>query len=220
MTPTLTLDHVTKTYRRGDQTVTALADVAFSASSGQFVGIVGPSGSGKTTLLNLIASLDRPDHGTIRLDDLDITTLTRRAAARYRNTRVGVVFQAYNLLPQLTALENVLVPMIPTRRLDRTRAHRLLTAVGLADRTRHRPSQLSGGEQQRVAVARALANDPDVVIADEPTGNLDRDAATTVLDLLVATCRNQHHTLLLATHDPDTLTKANQILTLDHGRLA
>jgi len=144
---------VTKTYQRGPQPIVALQNVSFEVSQGELVLLVGPSGSGKTTLLNLIAALDRPDRGEIVVDQLDVTGLSRSAAAGYRNERVGIIFQSYNLLPQLTALENVLLPMIPKRRSDHRRALELLETVGLGDRSRHRPSELSGGEQQRVAIA-------------------------------------------------------------------
>jgi ABC-type lipoprotein export system ATPase subunit len=165
---------VTKTYRRGQRRVTALRDVSFALSQGELALLVGPSGSGKTTLLNLIAALDRPDCGEIIIGGSDVTGLSRSAAALFRNERVGFIFQSYNLLPQLTALENILVPMLPKRRSDPRRALELLDAVGLGDRGRHRPSELSGGEQQRVAIARALVNDPVLILADEPVGNLER----------------------------------------------
>ena len=146
---------VTKTYRRGQRRVTALRDVSFALSQGELALLVGPSGSGKTTLLNLIAALDRPDCGEIIIGGSAVTGMSRSAAASYRNERVGFIFQSYNLLPQLTALDNILVPMLPQRQADPGRAQELLDAVGLGDRARHRPSELSGGEQQRVAIARA-----------------------------------------------------------------
>ena len=150
---------VTKTYRRGRRQITALEDVSFDLLQGEVALFVGPSGSGKTTLLNLIAALDRPDRGKIIVGELEITSLSRSAAARYRNERVGFIFQSYNLLPQLTALENILLPMLPKRQLDQRRARELLDAVGLSDRSTHLPAELSCGEQQRVAIARALVND-------------------------------------------------------------
>src|SRR5207248_10636965 len=146
---------VTKTYRRGQRRVTALRDVSFEISQGELALLVGPSGSGKTTLLNLIAALDRPDSGEIIVGGLPISGLSRSAAALYRNERVGFIFQSYNLLPQLTALENIILPMLPKRRSDRRRAAELLDAVGLSDRSSHRPAELSGGEQQRVAISLA-----------------------------------------------------------------
>ena len=182
---------VTKTYRRGQRLVTALLDVSFEVWQGELALLVGPSGSGKTTLLNLIAALDRPDRGEIIVGGSEITGLSRSAAALYRNERVGFIFQSYNLLPQLTALENIILPMLPKRRSDRRRAMELLGAVGLGHRSSHRPSELSGGEQQRVAIARALANDPAIILADEPTGNLDDDNARKIAELLSSACRER-----------------------------
>ena len=183
---------VTKTYRRGQRRVTALRNVSFALLQGELALVVGPSGSGKTTLLNLIAALDRPDSGEIIVGESDITGLSRSAAASYRNQRVGFIFQSYNLLPQLTAFENILIPMLPQRRSDPRRAQELLDAVGLGDRARHRPSELSGGEQQRVAIARALVNDPALILADEPVGNLDDDNAHKIAKLRQG-ARRQHN---------------------------
>ena len=208
---------VTKTYRRGLRQITALADVSFDLSHGEVALFVGPSGSGKTTLLNLIGALDRPDCGQI--GEMGITSLSRSAAARYRNERVGFIFQSYNLLPQLTALENILLPMLPKHRPDRRRAVELLNAVGLSDRSSHRPAELSGGEQQRVAIARALANDPALILADEPTGNLDDDNALKVAGLLSSTCRERGKTLILVTHDRQMIRPVDRVLR-DAGRLA
>jgi ABC-type lipoprotein export system ATPase subunit len=187
-TPFVVVRSVTKTYRRGQRRVTALRDVSFALSQGELALLIGPSGSGKTTLLNLTAALDRPDRGEIIVGGSKITGLSRSAAARYRNEQVGFIFQSYNLLPQLTALENTLVPMLPQRRADHRRAQELLDAVGLGDRGRHRPSELSGGEQQRVAIARALVNDPALILADEPVGNLDDDNAHKIAQLLASAC--------------------------------
>src|SRR5215467_13648627 len=189
-------------------------------SQGELALLVGPSGSGKTTLLNLIAAMDCPDSGKIIVGELEITSLSRSAGARYRNERVGFIFQSYNLLPQLTALENVLLPMLPNRQLDRRRAVELVDAVGLKDRASHRPAELSGGEQQRVAIARALANDPSVIIADEPTGNLDDDNATVVVELLRQSGRDRGTTVLVATHDRQARRGADRIFGLTSGRLA
>jgi ABC-type lipoprotein export system ATPase subunit len=199
--PFVVVRSLTKTYLHGHRQITALRDASFEVSQGEVVLLVGPSGSGKTTLLNLIAALDYPDRGEIIVGESEITGLSRSAAARYRNQHVGFIFQSYNLLPQLTALENVLLPMLPKRRLDRRRAVELLDAVGLSDRSSHRPSELSGGEQQRVAIARALANDPAIILADEPTGNLDDDNARKIAELLSSTCRERGKSLILVTHD-------------------
>jgi ABC-type lipoprotein export system ATPase subunit len=210
---------VTKTYRCGLRQITALEDVSFDLSPGEVALFVGPSGSGKTTLLNLIAALDRPDCGQIIIGEMGITSLSRSAAARYRNERVGFIFQSYNLLPQLTALENILLPMLPRRRSDRRRAVELLDAVGLSNRSSHRPAELSGGEQQRVAIARALVNDPEIILADEPTGNLDDDNARKIAELLSRTCRERGKTLILVTHDRQIIRPVNRVFDMRDGSL-
>src|SRR5204862_7547558 len=153
------------------------------------------------------------------VDGSEITSLSRSAAARYRNERVGFIFQSYNLLPQLTALENILLPMLPKRRSDRRRAVELLDAVGLSDRSSHRPAELSGGEQQRVAIARALANDPALILADEPTGNLDDDNARKIAELLSSTCRERGKTLILVTHDREMIRPVNRVFDIRDGSL-
>jgi ABC-type lipoprotein export system ATPase subunit len=210
---------VTKTYRRGLRQITALEDVSFDLWQGELALFVGPSGSGKTTLLNLISALDRPDRGKIIVGELEITSLSRSAAARYPNERVGFIFQSYNLLPQLTALENILVPMLPKRRSDRRRAVELLDAVGLSDRGSHRPAELSG-EQQRVAIARALANDPALILADEPTGNLDDDNARKIAELLSRTCRERGKALILVTHDRQMIRPVDHVFYMRDGSLS
>jgi putative ABC transport system ATP-binding protein len=210
---------VTKTYRRGQRRVTALRDVSFALSQGELALLVGPSGSGKTTLLNLIAALDRPDCGAIIIGGSGVTGLSRSAAALFRNERVGFIFQSYNLLPQLTALENILVPMLPKRRSDPRRALELLDAVGLGDRGRHRPSELSGGEQQRVAIARALVNDPALILADEPVGNLDDENAHKIAKLLASACRERGKTLILVTHDRNLIHPADHVFDMRAGTL-
>jgi ABC-type lipoprotein export system ATPase subunit len=194
--------------------------VSLEARLGELVQLTGPSGAGKTTLLNLISALDRPDTGEVLVAGANVTGLSLSKAAKYRNAQVGIIFQSYNLLPQLTALENVLVPMIPNGRVDRERAFELLDAVGLADRSTHRPAQLSGGEQQRVAIARALANDPLLVLADEPTGNLDDENARNVMALLCRTCRGRGNTLIVVTHDRDIMQTADTVFELRGGIIA
>ena len=210
---------VTRTYWRGERQITAIEDVSFDMSQGQLALFVGPSGSGKTTLLNLIAALDRPDCGKITVGELEITSLSRTAAARYRNERVGFIFQSYSLLPQLTAVENIILPMLPKGRSDRRRAVELLDAVGLSDRSSHRPAELSGGEQQRVSIARALANDPAVILADEPTGNLDDDNARNIAELLSRTCRDRGKTLILVTHDRQMIRPVDRVFEVRDGSL-
>jgi ABC-type lipoprotein export system ATPase subunit len=217
--PSIVARSVSKTYRRGRQLITALQNVAFEVSQGELVLLIGPSGSGKTTLLNLIAALDRPDSGKILVDGLDVTGMSRSAAAGYRDERVGMIFQSYNLLPQLTALENILLPMIPRRRPNRRRALELLETVGLGDRGRHRPSELSGGEQQRVAVARALINDPSLILADEPIGNLDDENARRIIALLSDACRQRGKTVFLVTHDREMVGPADRVFEVRTGSL-
>src|SRR5437588_4601812 len=204
---------------RGQRRVTALLNVSFEVWQGELALLVGPSGSGKTTLLNLIAALDRPDRGEIIVGGSGITGLSRSAAALYRNERVGFIFQSYNLLPQITAVENIIVPMLPKRRSDRRRAMELLDAVGLGHRSSHRPPELSGGEQQRVAIARDLANDPAIIVADEPTGNLDDDNARKIAELLSSTCRERGKTVILVTHDPQIIRPVNRVFDMRDGSL-
>jgi putative ABC transport system ATP-binding protein len=217
--PSIVARSISKTYRRGRQLITALQNVAFEVSQGELVLLIGPSGSGKTTLLNLIAALDRPDSGEILIDGLDVTGLSRSAAAGYRDERVGMIFQSYNLFPQLTALENILLPMIPRRQPNRRRALELLETVGLGDRGRHRPSELSGGEQQRVAIARALINDPSLILADEPIGNLDDENARKIIALLSDACRQRGKTVFLVTHDREMVGPADRVFEVRTGSL-
>jgi len=210
---------VSKTVQSGDHPLTILYPLDFTIPTGQFVAIVGPSGSGKSTLLGLLAGLDAPSTGQIVIDGVDITTLSEDALARLRGERIGFVFQFFHLVPSLTALENVLVPMeIAGRRDAMARATRLVEEVGLSDRAHHYPSQLSGGEQQRIAIARALANDPPIVLADEPTGNLDSTTGRHIMDLLLNVRRIRSSTLVLVTHDADLASLADTRLVLRDGR--
>jgi ABC-type lipoprotein export system ATPase subunit len=186
---------------------------------GEFIVLTGSSGAGKTTLLNLLAALDHPDRGEIIVAGKNIAQLSLRSAASYRRFQVGIIFQAYNLLPQLTAVENVALPMIAAGNLDMRRAEDLLQSVGLGERTFHRATELSGGEQQRVAIARALANHPQLVLADEPTGNLDEDNAKAVMHLLVHSCQERGATLLVATHDVGGIAVADRAFALQGGHL-
>jgi ABC-type lipoprotein export system ATPase subunit len=217
--PLVLVKSVSKTYRRAQGTVDALRAVTLVVEEGNFVHLAGPSGSGKTTLLNLIAALDRPDSGDIVVMSTDVARLSVRDAAAYRREHVGFVFQSYNLIPQLTALENVLLPMISKSRVDRQRAAELLDRVDLADRQDHRPPQLSGGEQQRVAIARALANAPPLILADEPIGNLDDETGRKVMDLLVRSCRERGTTLVLVSHNIGATQTADTTFVLKSGIL-
>jgi putative ABC transport system ATP-binding protein len=217
--PLVSVRSVSKTYRRERATIGALHDVSLDVGQGELVRLSGPSGSGKTTLLNLVAGLDRPDQGEIIVAGRDIARLSMSRAAKYRAEEVGLIFQAYNLLPQLTALENVLLPMTALGRVRLSRARELLDLVGLADRGDHRPPHLSGGEQQRVAIARALANDPMLVLADEPTGNLDDQSAQSVMGVFTDMVRARGRTLLLVTHERDTTQTADRSFELVSGVL-
>ncbi len=215
----ITLRQVSKTVVSGDRPLTILHPLDLSVPDGQFLAIIGPSGSGKTTLLGLMAGLDAPSSGAITIGDTDITRLDEDRLAMLRGARIGFVFQFFHLVPSLTALENVLVPMeLVGRRDARARAVSLLDEVGLGAGGHHYPSQLSGGEQQRVAIARALANDPPIILADEPTGNLDGANGRHILDLLLSVRRTRQATLVLVTHDPEIAALADARLTLRDGR--
>src|SRR5262245_18685089 len=210
---------VSKTVMSGGHPLTILHALDVSVPSGQFLAVVGPSGSGKSTLLSLVAGLDAPTTGKILIDGTDITALGEDQLARLRGEKIGFVFQFFHLVPSRTAFENIGVPMeIAGRRDAPARARRLLEEVGLADRGHHYPSQLSGGEQQRVALARALANDPIIVLADEPTGNLDSSTGRHIMDLLLAVRRSRSSTLVLVTHDVELASLADSRLTLRDGR--
>jgi putative ABC transport system ATP-binding protein len=215
----IALRDVSKTVQSGGQPLTILHPLSLQVPRGQTLAIIGPSGSGKSTLLGLIAGLDAPSGGHILIDGVDITALDEDTLARLRGEKIGFVFQFFHLVPSLTALENILVPMeIAGRRDARPRAQALLDEVGLHDRGHHYPSQLSGGEQQRIAIARALANDPPLILADEPTGNLDSNNGRHILDLLLQAGRARGATLVLVTHDPSVAAVADARLTLRDGR--
>ena len=211
---------VSKTVPSGAGSLTILHPLDLTIDAGRVVAITGPSGSGKSTLLGLLAGLDAPSSGSIILDGVDITALDEDSLARLRGTRIGFVFQFFHLLPSLTALENVLVPMeIAGVPQAAARAKSLLDEVGLRDRGHHYPSQLSGGEQQRVAIARALANNPPILLADEPTGNLDSATGHSVIELLLAVNRTRKTTLVLVTHDPELAAVADVAIALRDGRV-
>ena len=211
-----------KDYRRGDQVIHTLMGVDLSIEAGGFVALMGPSGSGKTTLLNLLAGIDRPTAGSIEVDGTDIARLGRTELARWRSGHVGYVFQLYNLVPVLTAYENIELPLL-LHPLDRAERHRrvseALELVGLADRHAHLPRQLSGGQEQRVAIARAIVTRPRLLLADEPTGDLDRESAGQVMDLLTRLNRELGQTLVMVTHDPATAARAVRTVRLDKGQI-
>jgi putative ABC transport system ATP-binding protein len=211
---------VSKSVPSGSTTLTILHPIDLAVPDGKVVAITGASGSGKSTLLGLIAGLDAPTSGQIVIGGVDITALDEDALARLRGTRIGFVFQFFHLLPSLTALENILVPMEIARVASaRSRAAALLNEVGLAERGHHYPSQLSGGEQQRIAIARALANDPPLLLADEPTGNLDSTTGRQIIDLLLDVNRSRGTTLVLVTHDPELAAVADLSIALRDGRV-
>jgi putative ABC transport system ATP-binding protein len=214
----LIVQDLRKTYPSGGRELSALRDVSFRIDAGEFVAIVGPSGSGKTTLLGLLAGLDRPTAGTVRLDDTDLGSLSEDARARLRRERIGFVFQSFQLIPTLTAQENVEVPMeLRGSPGGAERARELLARVGLEGRGHHFPAQLSGGEQQRVAIARAFVHSPSILFADEPTGNLDAATGARVVDLLTELNRELGTTLVLVTHDSDLAGKARRVIRLADG---
>ncbi|HOX19739.1 MAG TPA: ABC transporter ATP-binding protein [Gemmatimonadales bacterium] len=215
----LRCENLTQAYRSGAGTLTVLQDISFGVSPGEFLAIVGPSGSGKTTLLGLLAGLDRPASGEVWLDGNPLSTMNEDERAALRGARVGFVFQSYQLIPTLTALENVQVPLELRGESDPARAHALLERVGLGDRTGHYPAQLSGGEQQRVALARAFSTQPKVLFADEPTGNLDQRTGAGIIELMTDLNREAGTTLVLVTHDPELAGRARRILRLADGRL-
>lgn len=213
---------VTRRFEGGGGPSTPLDRVSLGIEAGERVALVGPSGSGKTTLLHLIAGIDLPTRGTVDVAGHRVSSMSARARARFRARHVGLVFQTWNLIPVLTAYENVEVPLsilkVPARERDR-KVRTALAAVGLEDRMDHLPRELSGGQQQRVAVARAVVNDPDVILADEPTGNLDREAAAEVLELLSRLNEEYGKTVVLVTHDAEAARAAKRVVRLDKGRL-
>jgi len=220
--PLVEIDHVSKSYVRGEQVVEVLTDINLVIREGDFVALMGPSGSGKSTLLNLVAGIDKPDAGRLAVAGEDITQLGDGALADWRARSVGFVFQFYNLMPVLTAFENVELPLQLTslnRAERRERVDLLLGMVGLSDRARHYPNELSGGQQQRVAIARALVTDPLLVIADEPTGDLDRHSAAEILGLLNRLNNELGKTIVMVTHDPRAAEAAHHLIYLDKGQL-
>lgn len=216
------IENVSKSYHRGDQIVPVLDGITLDINEGEFLALMGPSGSGKSTLLNLIAGIDKVDSGTIRVADTDITTLSETELARWRAVHVGFIFQFYNLIPVLTAFENVELPLLLTdlsRSERREHAMVALEVVGLADRMEHYPGQLSGGQQQRVAIARAVVTDPTILVADEPTGDLDRISAAEIMELMARLNAESGKTIIMVTHDPRAAKRAHLIRNLDKGIL-
>src|SRR4051812_29944293 len=216
--PAVTVRDVTRRYGHGDAAVDALRGVSVTVPSGQFVAVMGPSGSGKSTLLHVLAGLDRPTGGSVTVAGHEITTMGDKALTRLRRDHIGFVFQAYNLLPQLSAEENVLLPLAPAgRKAAPVLVDSVFERVGLTDRRKHKPSELSGGQQQRVAVARALVAEPDVLFADEPTGNLDSHASAGILRLMRESVDAYGQTTVMVTHDPHAASIADRVVVLADG---
>lgn len=220
--PIVEIRNLYKSYRRGNQILPVLSDISLDIQEGEFLALMGPSGSGKTTLLNLIAGIDQPDEGVIRVGGIDITTLSETDLAQWRALHVGFIFQFYNLIPVLTAFENVELPLLLTglsKKERRAHVEVALQVVSLDDRMDHSPGQLSGGQQQRVAIARAIVTDPAILVADEPTGDLDRVSANDVLELMERLVHELGKTIIMVTHDPRAAGKAHLLQHLDKGIL-
>ncbi|MFM1560234.1 MAG: ABC transporter ATP-binding protein [Roseibacillus sp.] len=214
--------NLTKSFKKGPNLITPLQELSLEVPRGEFLALMGPSGSGKTTLLNLIAGIDTPTAGDLVVDGNDVARLSRARLTKWRSRHVGYIFQLYHLVPILSAFENVELPLllIPLSRSERrTRVDAALDLVGLADRSHHRPTELSGGQEQRVAIARAIVHDPELLVADEPTGDLDSESAASILDLLASLAKDHGKTIIMVTHDPRAAAKADRTLHLEKGRL-
>jgi putative ABC transport system ATP-binding protein len=220
--PFVTIKNVHKSYWRDRIEIPVLRNMSFDIPAGEFLALMGPSGSGKTTILNLLAGIDKPSDGTIRIGDVEVSKLGDSDLSRWRSQHVGFIFQFYNLMPVLTAFENVELPLLLTKLSKSERKQQVemaLSIVGLGDRIHHYPNQLSGGQEQRVAIARAIVTDPDLLLADEPTGDLDRAAAESVMDLLSRLNTEYKKTIVMVTHDPRAAEKAHLVRNLEKGEL-
>jgi putative ABC transport system ATP-binding protein len=221
MNPLISIKSVTKVFTKGKTTITPLENLSLEVARGEFLSLMGPSGSGKTTLLNLIAGIDSPTSGEILIDGNDISKLSRAQLTKWRSVHVGYIFQLYHLVPILSAYENVELPLLLGNQSKAERKKTILAAldlVGLSDRADHRPSELSGGQEQRVAIARAIVHDPDLLVADEPTGDLDRESADSILNLLNSLATDHGKTIVMVTHDPKASAAAHRALQLEKGR--
>jgi putative ABC transport system ATP-binding protein len=216
------IKELNRNFKMGNEVIRALKDINLTIKDGEFISLVGPSGSGKTTLLNIIGGLEHPTSGTLEVNDVNIAKLKDKALSRYRSQSVGYIFQTFNLLPRFTVLRNVMIPAILALGNKDSRdkqAHAALKAVGLQLRTAHLPNKLSGGERQRVSIARAIMNNPSIILADEPTGNLDEKNAKKVIDLLISICKEQKKTLILVTHNPELAKLADRMVEMKNGRI-
>ena len=220
MTETLRVEHLSKYYGEGDNRITALDDVSFSIHQGEFVAVVGPSGSGKSTLLHLLGGVDQPSEGRVIIKGNDISAMNESQLAIYRRRQIGLIYQFYNLIPILNVKENITLPLeLDGRQPDQEYLSSLVHALGLQDRLNHLPNQLSGGQQQRVSIARSLIAKPSIVLADEPTGNLDSKNSGEIMTLFHQFHRQYHQTLILITHDPHIALQADRILTIEDGKI-
>ncbi|EGD49484.1 ABC transporter related protein [Ruminiclostridium papyrosolvens DSM 2782] len=221
MKEVLRIENLTKKYGKGQNEVTAVDNISFSVEKGEFVAIIGPSGSGKSTLLHLLGGVDKPTSGKVYIDDKDIYGLREKDLSILRRRKVGFVFQAYNLIPVLTAEENVLMPLLlDSRKEDKKYIDELLNILDLKERRKHLPSELSGGQQQRVSIGRALANKPSIILADEPTGNLDTKNSREVLELLKYSAKKYNQTLILISHDMNIASMADRVITIVDGKIS
>lgn len=216
----LQVKELVKKYGKGDTTVTALGGVSFNVDKGEFVAIVGASGSGKSTLMHLIGGVDRPTSGTVTVDGNEIFRQNESELAIFRRRNIGIIYQFYNLIPTLTAEENISLPrLLDNRKPDEDKLRTILDTIGLSDRAKHLPGELSGGQQQRVSVGRALINDPALILADEPTGNLDSKSSREVIDLLKLSNKRYNQTLIIITHDEKIALQADRVITISDGQI-
>lgn len=216
----LQVEGLTKIYGKGDNVVTALNNVSFTVEKGEFVAIIGASGSGKSTLMHLIGGVDRPTSGKVLVDGNDIYESTESELAIFRRRNIGIIYQFYNLIPTLTAEENIMLPrLLDNRKPDESKLKSVLETIGLTNRSKHLPGELSGGQQQRVSIGRALINDPAVILADEPTGNLDSKSSREIVELLKFANNRYNQTLLLITHDEKIALQADRIITIEDGKI-
>ncbi|MBS4207183.1 ABC transporter ATP-binding protein [Bacillus sp. FJAT-50079] len=217
----LKIEHLSKVYGKGDTAVKALDDVSFTVNKGEFVAIIGPSGSGKSTLLHLLGGVDRPTSGKVFVDHTDIYNLNETQLAIFRRRQIGLIYQFYNLIPVLTVEENITLPLLlDEQKVDKNQFHNIVGALGLENRLNHLPNQLSGGQQQRVSIGRALMNQPAIMLADEPTGNLDSKNSKEIIDLLKMFNKTYNQTLIVITHDERIALQADRVISIQDGRIA